>query len=55
MHQKSEILYHAPEKVPARWRYPAVEFNNNSDQVTEAIKRQYGGIDDPNQLMWILK
>jgi len=51
----SSLNVDAPDKIPTRWRYPAVEYNNNGENVSEALKRQYGGIDDPNQLMWILK
>ncbi len=45
----------APTKIPVRWRYPTVEFNYNSENVDEAVQRQFGGIDDINQLMWLLK
>lgn len=45
----------APSKMPVRWKYPAAEFNYNTENVDEAVARQFGGIDDINQLMWILK
>ncbi|WP_437920001.1 SusD/RagB family nutrient-binding outer membrane lipoprotein [Sphingobacterium sp. LRF_L2] len=51
----SSLNVDAPEKIPTRWMYPAIEFAKNSENVSEAIKRQYDGVDDPNQLMWILK
>lgn len=45
----------APDKMPLRWRYPAVEFNYNAEHVNEAIERQYQGVDDVNKIMWLLK
>ncbi|WP_244525853.1 SusD/RagB family nutrient-binding outer membrane lipoprotein [Sphingobacterium wenxiniae] len=45
----------APSKMPVRWRYPATEFSFNTENVDAAVSRQFGGIDDINQLMWILK
>ena len=51
----SSLNVDAPTKIPVRWRYPAVEFTNNGENLATAIKRQFNGVDDPNQLMWILK
>lgn len=51
----SSLNVDAPDKIPTRWRYPAVEFEQNGANVGEALQRQYNGTDDPNQLMWILK
>ncbi|WP_312338026.1 SusD/RagB family nutrient-binding outer membrane lipoprotein [Sphingobacterium sp.] len=45
----------APTKIPARWKYKDREYNYNSENVKEAVQRQFNGIDDPNQLMWLLK
>ncbi|WP_433902099.1 SusD/RagB family nutrient-binding outer membrane lipoprotein [Sphingobacterium puteale] len=45
----------APQKIPVRWRYPALEYNYNASNLDEAMKRQYDGNDEINQLMWILK
>lgn len=42
-------------KVPVRWRYPRAEYQTNEANVKEAIKRQYDGSDDVDDVMWILK
>ena len=44
-----------PNKFPVRWMYPQDELDYNRQNVQEAIDRQYGGSDDFNELMWILK
>ena len=44
-----------PNKFPVRWMYPQSELDYNKQNVQEAIDRQYGGSDDFNELMWILK
>jgi hypothetical protein len=41
--------------VPVRWLYPSSETNYNRTNLIEALDRQYGGVDDSNNLMWILK
>lgn len=41
--------------VPKRWAYPTREYQQNSDNVTAAVQSQYGGTDDVNQTMWLLK
>lgn len=51
----SSLNSEAPTKIPVRWKYPSSEFNYNTENVDEAVKRQFGGVDDINQLMWILK
>lgn len=51
----SSLNSEAPDRIPVRWRYPQDEFTNNSDNVREAVHRQYNGKDDINALMWILK
>lgn len=51
----SSLNSEAPSKIPVRWKYPSSEFNYNTENVDEAVKRQFGGVDDINQLMWILK
>lgn len=43
------------DKIPVRWMYPGKELEHNSDNVAEAINRQYSGNDNVNALMWILK
>ncbi|MFT3682096.1 MAG: SusD/RagB family nutrient-binding outer membrane lipoprotein [Ferruginibacter sp.] len=42
-------------KVPKRWLYPDNERTNNSDNVTQAIQSQFGGTDDTNAEMWLIK
>ncbi|MFV0591453.1 MAG: SusD/RagB family nutrient-binding outer membrane lipoprotein [Draconibacterium sp.] len=42
------------DRLPKRWMYPQGELNYNSENVTEAISRQYSS-DDVNETMWILK
>ncbi len=42
-------------KIPMRWKYPQGEFENNSENVNAALTRQYGGTDDINAVMWLLK
>ncbi|AHF15733.1 SusD/RagB family nutrient-binding outer membrane lipoprotein [Niabella soli] len=41
--------------IPVRWLYPASENNYNRDNLIAALTRQYGGVDDINKLMWLLK
>lgn len=42
-------------KMPVRWMYSQDEYDHNSDNVTAAVQSQFGGVDDENQVMWILK
>ena len=42
-------------QVPKRWMYPQNEFQLNAENVQAAISRQYGGGDDINGVMWLLK
>ena len=35
--------------------YPESETNYNKEQLYEALERQWGGVDDVNDIMWILK
>lgn len=42
-------------KIPVRWRYPQSEYKNNEMNVQEAIKRQFGGSDGVDDVMWILQ
>lgn len=42
-------------KVAYRWMYPQDEYNNNTVQVSEAIKRQFAGNDNINLQTWWLK
>jgi hypothetical protein len=41
--------------VPKRWAYPPSELDYNTDAVKAAVQRQFGGSDDINGEMWILK
>ncbi|NIG53001.1 SusD/RagB family nutrient-binding outer membrane lipoprotein [Chitinophaga sp. Cy-1792] len=40
---------------PLRWMYPTNELNYNSDNLNEAIQRQFKGNDDCSQSMWLLQ
>ncbi len=42
-------------RIPLRWKYPQSEFQNNKENVTSALSSQYGGSDDINAEMWIIK
>lgn len=42
-------------KIPMRWKYPQSEFETNSENVKAALASQYGGTDDINAVMWLLK
>jgi len=51
----SSLNSEAPDRIPLRWKYPANEFNYNTENVDAAVARQYEGVDDINKPMWILK
>lgn len=42
-------------KIPMRWLYPEAETDYNKEQLQIALDRQWGGAEDVNKLMWILK
>lgn len=42
-------------KIPKRWMYPENELNLNKVMLEAAIQDQYGGKDDVNAVMWLLK
>jgi hypothetical protein len=44
-----------PDRMPVRWMYEQREYDYNRENVEEAVKRQFNGNDDVNELMWILK
>lgn len=44
-----------PNALPVRWLYPASELNYNKSNLIDALNRQYGGVDDINGKMWLLK
>jgi len=41
--------------VPKRWQYPTNEYTLNADNINAAVQSQYGGKDDINGVMWLLK
>lgn len=43
------------DKIPMRWLYPNSENNYNKEQLQEALQRQWGGVDNVNNIMWLLK
>lgn len=43
------------DKIPMRWLYPDSENNYNKEQLQIALKRQWNGVDDVNNVMWLLK
>lgn len=43
------------EQLPLRWMYPEAEYSQNRANIEEAIQRQFGGSDTPNEVMWLLK
>jgi hypothetical protein len=51
----STNLNSSSSNFPLRWLYPSNELDYNAENVEMAIKNQYGGSDDTNQVMWILK
>jgi len=42
-------------KLPVRWMYPNSEYSFNAENVNEAVQRQFGGNDNADGVMWILK
>ncbi|GHT36742.1 hypothetical protein AGMMS49574_28910 [Bacteroidia bacterium] len=42
-------------KIPVRWMYPENELLMNRKNLEEALKRQFGGSDDINDVMWLIK
>ena len=42
-------------KIPVRWLYPESETNYNKEQLINAVNRQWGGSEDVNKIMWIIK
>ena len=41
--------------IPVRWQYPQDEINYNTDNYKTAVAAQYGGTDDVNGKMWLIK
>lgn len=42
-------------KIPVRWMYPEREANYNKEQLEKALERQWGGVENVNKVMWLLK
>jgi hypothetical protein len=42
-------------RIALRWQYPTSERNTNTKNYTDAITSQYGGKDDINDSVWIMK
>lgn len=42
-------------QLPLRWMYPSSEYSQNRENIEDAIERQFGGNDTPNDVMWLLK
>jgi len=42
-------------KIPVRWKYPQDEYQNNTANVNAALSAQFGGSDDINSKMWLIK
>lgn len=43
------------DKIPMRWLYPQNEINYNKQQMDIALQRQWNGVDNINNIMWIIK
>ena len=43
------------QRVALRFQYPSAERINNKTNLEAAISAQYGGADDINAKMWIIK
>lgn len=41
--------------IPFRWQYPQGEINYNNANYVKAVGTQYGGTDDVNAKMWLIK
>jgi len=41
--------------IPIRWLYPSSELNYNKQNLIDALNSQYGGVDEINNKMWLLK
>ncbi|RIV20486.1 SusD/RagB family nutrient-binding outer membrane lipoprotein [Fibrisoma montanum] len=42
-------------RIPKRWQYPTTENSYNKANYSAALTTQYGGSDDINAMMWLLK
>jgi hypothetical protein len=41
--------------IPVRWLYPSSELNYNKQNLIDALNSQFGGVDEINNKMWLLK
>lgn len=48
-------LNNEKDKIPMRYMYADAENNYNKEQLEIALQRQWGGVDDVNNVMWLLK
>ena len=51
----STNLNNPSTNFPLRWLYPSNELDYNTENMNAALASQYGGNDNVNQAMWILK
>jgi hypothetical protein len=42
-------------KIPLRFQYPGTERTTNGENLSAALSSQYGGSDDINASMWVIK
>jgi hypothetical protein len=42
-------------KVPKRWLYPQSEYDYNLGNLNAALQSQYGGVDNVNNVIWLLQ
>ncbi|MDJ1484365.1 SusD/RagB family nutrient-binding outer membrane lipoprotein [Cytophagaceae bacterium YF14B1] len=42
-------------RIPKRWLYPQSEESTNAENLSTALQSQFGGTDDINTAMWLLK
>ncbi len=42
-------------RIPMRFQYPSSEQSTNADNWTQAVQSQFGGNDDINEAMWLIK
>jgi Starch-binding associating with outer membrane len=42
-------------RIPKRYQYPPSERSTNGENLNDALQRQFGGNDDINEVMWVIK
>ncbi|WP_417941240.1 SusD/RagB family nutrient-binding outer membrane lipoprotein [Flavobacterium sp. RS13.1] len=50
----TNLNVNSPASMPVRYLYPSSELNYNSQNLMEALNRQFGGYDEINKTMWLL-